>query len=335
MNSSLPELVQKIIAGFLQPINRSCVIRIQQNAGCIRGKHERMNTICPYCSKRYSPGQIFFYLKKGGDKDLFEKWISKIKKNCMNDDKLRLIDFFNDNKSWLGKTELYSRENEHYESKYTLEGLHFGLFRSFVNNINCLKEFYGSYDFDWERTIDSSSSYTEIFIEENTKNPLCLVNKIFLKYSLLKRRKMKIVIIFNIDKNVSFFYTKGENFKKRDLTIKSFGGEWKTTFSKYKLPDGRLLVFIWKVFSDSEQFLEIAFITKEKKLKVHAKWSFKNGNTITHRMNISDINIKYKVVSKEYGNWSNFINVVEYRDDEGKWEDDPRNGIGYICNERG
>jgi len=346
MNSSLPELVQKTIAGFLQPINRSCIIRIQQNAGCMKGEH--INKNCPHCSKRYSPGQIFFYLKKGGDKDLFEKWISKIKKNCMNDDSLilnkellRLTNsnltfkyFFNGHKSWLGKTELYSRENEHYESKYTLEGLHFGLFRSFVNNIDCLKEFYGSYEFDWERTIDSSSSYTEIFIEENTKNPLCLVNKIFLKYSLLNRRKMNIVIIFNIDKNVSFFFTKGENFKKRDLTIKSFGGFGKTSFSKYKLPDSRILVFIWKVFEDSEQFLEIASITKEKKLKVHAKWSFRNGETITQIMNITNIDIKYKIVSKEYGNWSNFINVVEYRDDEGKWEDDPRNGIGYICHKR-
>lgn len=142
---------------------------------------------------------------------------------------------------------------------------------------------------------------------------------------------MNFVIIFNIDKNVSFFFTKGENFKKRDLTITPFGKEWKSTSSKYKLPNGKILIFIWKVFEGSEQFLEITSITKEKKLKVHAKWSFKNGEIMTHSMKIPDIDVKYKVVSKEYGDWSNFMNVVEYRDNEGKWEDDPRNGIGYIC----
>lgn len=142
---------------------------------------------------------------------------------------------------------------------------------------------------------------------------------------------MNFVIIFNIDKNVSFFFTKGENFKKRDLTITPFGEEWKSTSSKYKLPNGKILIFIWKVFEGNEQFLEIASITKEKKLKVHAKWSFKYGEIITHRMDIPDIDVKYKVVSKEYGDWSNFMNIVEYRDNEGKWEDDPRNGIGYVC----
>lgn len=144
---------------------------------------------------------------------------------------------------------------------------------------------------------------------------------------------MNIVIIFNIDKNVSFFFTKGENFKKRDLTIKTIGGEWKTAFSKYELPNGKILVFVWKVFSDSEQFLEIASLTKEKKLKVHAKWSFRNGETMTHRMKIFNTDIKYKIISKEYGNWSNFARdntKIVYNDDEGKWPGDSRNGTGYV-----
>ena len=183
MNNSLPELVQKNIAGFLQPINRNCTIRIQQNAGCMKGEHESIDNNCIYCSKRYSPGQIFFYLKKGGDKDLFEKWISKIKKDCTNDNNLKFRYFFNDKKSWVGKTDLYSWENIHYESKYTLEGLHFSLFRNFINNIHCLSTVCDSFDFYYEGTICSSSAYTEISLQENTKNPLCLVNKIFLKYS--------------------------------------------------------------------------------------------------------------------------------------------------------
>jgi hypothetical protein len=203
MNSIvLPELVQKNIAEFLEPIKKSCTIRIQQNAGCIKGEHStyRITDRCSYCSKRYVPGQIFFYLKKGGDKHLFEKWINKIKKDCINDNynikhnsdgyfrsfylstQPKFKDLFNEKKMWLGKTELFSWENEDFECKYTLEGLHFSLFRDFVYNLSCLDEIYDSYHFRWERTIDSASIYTDVFIEENIKNPLYSVNKIFNKY---------------------------------------------------------------------------------------------------------------------------------------------------------
>ena len=198
----LPELVQKNIAEFLEPVKKSCTIRIQQNAGCVQGEHStyRITDSCSYCSKRYVPGQIFFYLKKGGDKYLFEKWINKIKKDCINDNYTikhnsdtylrsfylstspKFKDLFNNKKLWVGKTELFSWENEEFECKYTLEGLHFSLFRHFVYNLPCLDEFYDSFHFRWERTIDSSSSYIDVFIEENTKNPLCLTNTIFNKY---------------------------------------------------------------------------------------------------------------------------------------------------------
>ena len=203
MNSIiLPELVQKNIAEFLEPVKKSCIIRIQQNAGCIKGEHNtyRVTDNCLYCSKRYVPGQIFFYLKKGGDKHLFEKWMVKIKKDCINDDYVikhnsdvyfrnfylntepKFKDLFNDKKLWVGKTELFSWENEDFDCKYTLEGLHFSVFRHFVYNLPCLDEIYGCFHFRWERTIDSASIYTDIFIEENTKNPLCLTNTIFNQY---------------------------------------------------------------------------------------------------------------------------------------------------------
>ena len=201
-NIDLPELVQKNIAEFLEPVKKSCTIRIQQNAGCIEAGHSRYRVTdnCLYCSKRYVPGQIFFYLKKGGDKDLFEKWMVKIKKDCVNDNRIikcnnntylrdlylneetKFKDLFNDKKMWIGKTELFSWENEDFDCKYTLEGLHFSVFRHFVYNLPCLDEFYDSFHFSWEKTIDSSSSYTDIFIEENTKNPLCLTNTIFNRY---------------------------------------------------------------------------------------------------------------------------------------------------------
>ena len=124
----------------------------------------------------------------------------KIKKDCVNDNRIikynnntylrdlylneetKFKDLFNDKKMWIGKTELFSWENEDFNCKYTLEGLHFSLFRDFVYNLPCLDEFDDSFHFSWEQTIDSSSSYTDICIEYNKKNPLCLTNKIFNKY---------------------------------------------------------------------------------------------------------------------------------------------------------
>ena len=124
----------------------------------------------------------------------------KIKKDCVNDNRIvkhnigtylrsfylstapKFKDLFNEKKMWVGKTELFSWENEEFECKYTLEGLHFSLFRHFVYNLPCLDEFHDSFHFSWEKTIDSSSSYTDIFVEENTKNSLCLTNTIFNKY---------------------------------------------------------------------------------------------------------------------------------------------------------
>ena len=56
-----------------------------------------------------------------------------------------MFGLFNDKKMWLGKTELFSWENEEFECKYTLEGLYFSLFRDFVYNLPCLDEFYDSF----------------------------------------------------------------------------------------------------------------------------------------------------------------------------------------------
>ena len=203
-NIVFPELVQKNIAEFLEPVKKSCTIRIQQNAGCIKGEHSSytISDNCIYCSKRYNPGQIFFYLLKGGNKQLFKHWINKIKKDCMNDEYIirhshngwvsnysqyskvypKFKDLFNSKKLWVGKRKLFSWEKENYESKYILEGLHFSLFRDFVYNLPCLNSIIRSFHFHFQRTIESSSLYTDIFLQENKKNSLCSINKIFNKY---------------------------------------------------------------------------------------------------------------------------------------------------------
>ena len=45
-NIVFPELVQKNIAEFLEPVKKSCTIRIQQNAGCVEGIQGGWNGIC-------------------------------------------------------------------------------------------------------------------------------------------------------------------------------------------------------------------------------------------------------------------------------------------------
>ena len=91
----------------------------------------------------------------------------KIKKDCVNDNRVikynnntylrdfylntepKFKDLFNNKKLWVGKTELFSWENEDFDCKYTLEGLHFSLFRDFVYNLPCLDEFYDSFHFHY------------------------------------------------------------------------------------------------------------------------------------------------------------------------------------------
>ena len=123
----------------------------------------------------------------------------KIKKDCVNDNRFvrynsdvylrdlylneetKFKYFFNDKKLWVGKTELFSWENEKYERKYTLEGLKFSLFKDFVYNLPCLDKFDGSFILVGKELeilrLPILKSY-----RRNTKNPLCLVNKTFYKY---------------------------------------------------------------------------------------------------------------------------------------------------------
>ena len=144
---------------------------------------------------------------------------------------------------------------------------------------------------------------------------------------------MDIIIIFNLDKKISFFVLKGNGLEHKKLTINEVNNEWKTTFSRYKLPNGEELTFVWKTFMDGEQILEIIKL-KDKQMTVLAKWSFLNGVTITRFIRLVGINVKYKIISKQFGNWANFERdnkKIVYKDDEGKWPGDSRNGVGYVC----
>ena len=144
---------------------------------------------------------------------------------------------------------------------------------------------------------------------------------------------MDIIIIFNLDKKISFFVLKGNGLEHKKLTINEVNNEWKTTFSRYKLPNGEELTFVWKTFMDDEQILEIIKL-KDKQMTVLAKWSCRNGVILTHFIRLVGINVKYKIISKQFGNWANFERDnkrIVYNDNEGKWPGDSRNGIGYVC----
>ena len=144
---------------------------------------------------------------------------------------------------------------------------------------------------------------------------------------------MDIIIIFNLDKNISFFVLKGNGLEHKKLKINEVNNEWKTTFSRYKLPNGEELTFVWKTFMNAEQIFEIIKL-KDKQMTVLAKWSYRNGVILTHFIRLVGINVKYKIISKQFGNWANFERdnkKIVYKDDEGKWPGDSRNGIGYVC----
>ena len=145
---------------------------------------------------------------------------------------------------------------------------------------------------------------------------------------------MDIIIIFNIDKNISFLIRKGNGLQHKKLKINEVGKEWKTTFTTYELHNNYgKLTFIWKTFMDNEQIFEIVKL-KDKKMTVLAKWSCRNGVILTHFIKLVGVNVKYKIISKQFGNWGNLERgkkKIVYKDNEGKWPGDSRNGIGYIC----
>ena len=144
---------------------------------------------------------------------------------------------------------------------------------------------------------------------------------------------MDIIIILNLDKKISFFVLKGNGLEHNKLTINEVNNEWKTTFSRYKLPNGEELTFVWKTFMNAEQIFEIIKL-KDKQMTVLAKWSYRNGVILTHFIRLVGINVKYKIISKQFGNWANFERdnkKIVYNDNEGKWPGDSRNGVGYVC----
>ena len=76
----LPDNVHKKISEFLQPTIYKCYIRLQQNGGCPNGIHEYIiEKECENCKNIYNNPKTFIYLKKGGNKKLFNKYIKIIK----------------------------------------------------------------------------------------------------------------------------------------------------------------------------------------------------------------------------------------------------------------
>ena len=201
----LPQNVQKNIAEFLQPLKKSCSIRIQQNAGCPSGTHHR-NEKCENCANCTISNTVYILLKKGGDRKLFEKYVSLIKKDfdntegiCKNNysnwygyDSLgppwKIKDLFNNSRKWIGLTKLCEWEQKDFECKYVFRGLHYAFFRFLLDEFECFNNYIPDYNvsqtnLNYIQTVKSTSLYVDVFYEEYKKNPLCLVNTIFLKYS--------------------------------------------------------------------------------------------------------------------------------------------------------
>ncbi len=192
-NMYLPDNVHKIIAGFLPSNIIKADIVIYQYSGCKNNSHPRNNN-CMLCQWTYTPTKIFIFLKKGGNKILFQEYINKISKIILNNNHILTQDY----SYWLGNyiimEDLFCQgvncnitydHNFHqtldYDEKYIIKGLAFALFTRFVKEIE-IDNFPISFR-NHEKTINSSSLYYNIKGIKSTKNKLRIINKVYEKYT--------------------------------------------------------------------------------------------------------------------------------------------------------
>lgn len=193
LNVYLPDNAHKVIAGFLQANKIKADIVIYQYAGCKINIHPRNNN-CMLCNSTYNPTKIFIFLKKGGNKWLFQDYINKISRIILNNNHILTQDYSN----WSGNHtimgDIFGQGTNcnityddkfyrtlDYDKKYIIKGVSFALFTKFVKEIE-IDNFLIS-DRNCESTIKSTSFYYKIKGVKFTKNKLRLINKIYEKYT--------------------------------------------------------------------------------------------------------------------------------------------------------
>jgi hypothetical protein len=197
----LPDNINRIIAEFLPAKTIKTNIIIYQYSGCEKNIHS-YNEKCYLCKSVYNPTKIFLYLKKDGNKKLFQEYINKISEIILDPNHILTQDY----SRWSGNNIIMSdifgqgtdsvgniaiddtfhqtgtnKELQLYQEKYVIKGVHFALFNNFVKELK-IDGFYSSKPY-YNQTNRSTSWYYEIKGIKSRKNKLRVINKIYEKYT--------------------------------------------------------------------------------------------------------------------------------------------------------
>ena len=197
----LPDNINRIIAEFLPAKTIKADIIIYQYSGCKKNIHPRNND-CMLCKSIYNPTKIFIFLKKGGNKKLFQEYISKISEIILDPNHILTQDY----SRWSGNNIIMSdifgqgtesvgniaiddtfhqsdtnKELQLYQEKYMIKGVYFALFNNFVKELK-IDGFYISKHY-YNQTNRSTSWYYEIKGIKSRKNKLRVINKIYERYT--------------------------------------------------------------------------------------------------------------------------------------------------------
>tara|TARA_B100001093_G_scaffold111548_1_gene103941 strand:- start:233 stop:847 length:615 start_codon:yes stop_codon:yes gene_type:complete len=192
---NLPNNVHKTIAEYLQPIELEAMIVIYKYTGC-KMKEHHYKTPCEKCDNVYNPSKIFIYSKKNSNPILTKYYINKLKTKLYSNCNLKYPCtkwlphiFYKMNDLFVqGETNpniqqdiLSKDEKKEYDTKYIIYGVITSLFNNFVKELDI--DNFKIKNIGDEKTVYSISRYYEIEGKKSFKNPLCVLNKLYYKYT--------------------------------------------------------------------------------------------------------------------------------------------------------
>ena len=191
----LPDNVHKIIAEYLQPIEFQGTIVIYKYTGCKIKEHD-YTISCDKCENAYNPSKIFIYSKKKSNPILMNYYINQLKTKLYSNCKLKysynkwspyifykINDLFIQgyNSPNIHQSTLSKNEKKEYDTKYIIYGVITSLFNNFVRELDI--DNFKIKNIGNENTVYSISRYYEIEGKKSFKNPLCVLNKLYYKYT--------------------------------------------------------------------------------------------------------------------------------------------------------
>ena len=191
----LPDNIHKRIAEYLQPIELKAMIVIYKYTGCKIKKHD-YTIPCENCENAYNPSKIYIYSKKKSNPILTNYYINQLKKKIYSNSQLKYPCtrwlphiFYNISDLFIQGCDtpnikqdmLLKDEQKEYDSKYVIYGVISSLFNNFVKELDI--DNFKIKNIGDENTVYSISRYYEIEGKKTFKNRLCVLNKLYYKYT--------------------------------------------------------------------------------------------------------------------------------------------------------